>query len=589
MRSAREISFRLSQEAANVWLRFAKPRPGRVDPPSPLPAFPDPRHVADELRNTTFARDVEEIANSILDHKIPLLGLLIDTGADIRWRKDYVNGKETGTQYLRRVPYLDFNKVGDHKVTWELNRHQHLVVLAQAYLLTGRREYITEIERQLDSWFEQNPFQRGINWTSALEVAFRALSWIWLWHLAGRELNETSRAKLLAGLYQHGLHLAHNLSVYFSPNTHLLGEAVALHAIGKLFPQFRKSARWVKMCRRILQQEILRQVRDDGSHFEQSAYYHVYAMDMFTFHMLIESVGDMYKRRLKRMADYLSAVMGPSRILPLIGDDDGGRFFHPYGARDLFGRATLATAASLFCSTVWPWDAEDIPEQCAWWTDKRPPAADPKFKSRLFRDAGVAVFAEGPLEVVVDAGPFGPGSGGHSHSDTLSFVVRWGGEEILIDPGTYVYMGDPQWRNGFRGSAGHNTIRVDEKDQAAPAGPFRWMHKPDVGVVSWSENALEGVCKYRGITHRRTIRIESPGRIVVVDSIEGDGEHLVEQFWHWGDHRNGARLSVEGGQSTEIEGWRSRVLHVKEPASVTRVSYRGRLPVELRAVLELGN
>lgn len=95
---------------------------------------------------------------------------------------------ETGIPYFRRIPYLDFARVGDHKYIWELNRHQHLVVLAQAYRLTGRAEYLAEAQTQVTHWLTENPPLRGINWTSALEVAFRALSWVWLDALAGAVL-----------------------------------------------------------------------------------------------------------------------------------------------------------------------------------------------------------------------------------------------------------------------------------------------------------------------------------------------------------------------------------------------------------------
>jgi hypothetical protein len=96
-----------------------------------------------------------------------------------------VNASESETQYSRRIHCLDFSRVGDHKVIWKLNRHQHLILLGQAYTLTGVTDYASEISRQLESWIEANPFQEGINWTSALEVAIRAPSWICVLHLAG--------------------------------------------------------------------------------------------------------------------------------------------------------------------------------------------------------------------------------------------------------------------------------------------------------------------------------------------------------------------------------------------------------------------
>jgi len=98
----------------------------------------------------------------------------------------------------------------------------------------------------------------------------------------------------------------------------------------------------------IVLQQAKSQVRDDGSHFEQSAYYHVYALDLFLLHAALSETPDWYRATVLRMAEYLAALMGPSRILPLIGDDDGGRVFHPFGSRDRFGRATLATCGILF-------------------------------------------------------------------------------------------------------------------------------------------------------------------------------------------------------------------------------------------------
>ena len=61
------------------------------------------------------------------------------------------------------------------------------------------------------------------------------------------------RARFLTALNRHGRYLELNLSVYFSPNTHLLGEAVALHALGVLFPSFPRAARWAETGGRIVE------------------------------------------------------------------------------------------------------------------------------------------------------------------------------------------------------------------------------------------------------------------------------------------------------------------------------------------------
>lgn len=242
MRTMAELAFRARQEAANLFLlasppKFSGAKPGRL-------TLPNPHATAAALRGTDYAQSVQATAEEILAHRFPLLGTVIDTGPDISWRRDYLHGTESGLAYFRRVPYLNFASVGDHKFIWELNRHQHLHLLAQAFVFTGREEFKREIFSQLESWFDQNPFQRGINWASALEVAFRTLSWIWVYHLMAAEMPDSFGSRFVTELYRHGRHLAENLSIYFSPNTHLLGEAVALHALGTLFPGFPESLRW---------------------------------------------------------------------------------------------------------------------------------------------------------------------------------------------------------------------------------------------------------------------------------------------------------------------------------------------------------
>jgi hypothetical protein len=607
VRSAREIRFRLRQEFAN--LRMLTARPPVVDVsafPSPLPGLSNPAPVVARLTGTPFAQRVERAANSILEHKFPILGLEIDAGPEIHWRRDYVNVVETGTDYFRRIPYLDFSSAGDHKIIWELNRHQHLVLLAQAFRLTGRDPYLAEIVRELDSWSRENPPARGINWASALEVAFRALSWIWVYHLAGDRLPVRVRRDLLGNLALHARHLESNLSVYFSPNTHLLGEAVALYAVGRLFPAFPGAARWERMGGKIVQQELLHQVREDGSHFEQSAYYHVYALDLFQFHAALTGQFDY---RLARMADYLEALMGPARRLPLLGDDDGGRVFHPYGARDAFGRATLATSAALSGNSKWLPYPHDLQEQAAWWLGDSvfdlAPGLPRQLPSQLFPDAGVAILNAGEVHLTVDAGPFGPWSGGHSHSDTLSVTLFWKNRELLIDPGTYTYVSSVEWRNRFRGSQAHNTVRVDGLDQATATGPFSWLGRPEPRILKWrtdeGRDDLDASWSSGGITHRRRVRFQKPDLIYILDEMSGPpGEHLLEQFWHFGDEEVEAispyRFRMAGavdlvlGEGSEIvqeDGWRSVAFGQKSPAIVLRVTRRAPLPARMFALIDL--
>ena len=609
MRSSREIAFRLRQEAWNLRMWLWPPKLPAAASRTMAPTLPDASPVAERLRDSAYARQVVSLADEILTHRFRLLGLVLDLGENIEWRRDLGHNKTTGLAYARRIPYLDFERAGDHKIIWELNRHQHLVILAQAFLFTGREEFLRETERQLTSWWQQNPMLQGINWCSALEVAFRALSWIWLDHLAGRQLRV--RDQLLESLYQHGCYLEPNLSLYFSPNTHLLGEAVALEALGVLYPGFPPAQRWKQTGARVMDQELDRQVRTDGSHFEQSSYYQVYALDFFLLHRLLSGTEPARDQKLRRMAEYLESLMGPSRRLPLLGDDDGGRVFGlPYGYSQT-GRATLATAANLLGQDL-DFHKDEMAEQAAWWlgseiVDRVEAATGGSEHSRLYADAGIAVMQAAGIQVLIDGGGFGAGTAGHSHSDTLSLIIRAAKEEILIDPGAYTYVSEARWRNWFRGTAAHNTIRVNGRDQALPVHAFRWAEPPEVQLLAWEttteQDYFDGVCRYGGIEHRRrVVFLKGDLVMLVLDELQGPpGEHLVEQFWHFAlppqrvadrRYRIGREhrfwFSVAGSGQVEVteggeHGWRSPALGLKEPAPVLRVHNTCELPVRWAA------
>jgi hypothetical protein len=595
MRSAAEIKFRLRQEAANLYLLVAQPGfSGNV--PQQL-ALPDPHACAEALRGSSFESTVLAAAESILAHRFPLLGATLESGPQIEWRRDYAHNKTSAAQYFRRIPYLKFDVVGDHKFIWELNRHQHLLLLAQAHLFAEKQEYLRELFAQLESWLDQNPFQRGINWASALEVAFRALSWIWIWHICSSSMPEPLRERFLKSLYQHGRHLFANLSVYFSPNTHLLGEAVALHALGTLFPALPGAQTWQRRGAEVVEAQLSFQVKPDGSHFEQSTYYHVYALDFFVFYYLLAGRPARMVPTLARMAEYLSWLLGPARRIAFFGDDDGGRLFHPQGKRDEFGRATLATCGILLEREEWIGTREELAEQAAWWMgsevlSRARTSADLPKKSKSFSDSGAVFLQSKDLYLQFDAGPFGWGGAGHSHADTLSLVVWYRGEPVFTDPGTFTYISNPAERDRFRGTRAHNTVTIDGQDQAQTAGPFRWMLKPAVRLQSFvpteQGGLLDAVCEYRGFRHRRRVRLRGQ-QAIVLDEIEGPphNEHVMEQIWNLGPAAPQVHLSFSDPVQ-EIPAEFSPAYGVKIASRALVARRKGSLPLTVAMCLDTG-
>jgi hypothetical protein len=485
LRSPRELAFRLSQQVLGV-ASFVFPPPRFSENLRSLP-LSEPFEVdAEELR---------ELAESILRHEFPIFDRVIETGKGIDWRFDYHNRVGTPAVWFRKIPFLDFQRSGDHKYIWELNRHQHLVVLARHWANEHDPRAPAEIATQIASWDAQNPFLRSVNWASALEVAMRALSWIWVLHYCGAALPAETRARLGTMLLQHGVAISQNLSTYFAPNTHILGEGVALHALGMTLGR----EDWVDLGAGIVDRELRAQVLDDGFHFELSSYYHVYALDMFLFHYQLRGRPGHFDPVLRKMTRVAAVLQSSDGLFPLIGDDDGGRFYHPYGRRRAFAQTTRA--------------AGDFSEHLA--------------------SSGLSVLRRGSTHITFDCGPFSRGGAGHSHADALSLTMRVRGQDVLVDPGTFTYVRDAAARNWFRGTGAHSTLRLGGRDQADPVNPFRWENKPRVRRVEGNGWRAAGECSYREWVHGRSVDWSTHGRLLVQDTVTGPaGSGTLEQNWH---------------------------------------------------------
>ena len=82
------------------------------------------------------------------------------------------------------------------------------------------------------------------------------------------------------------------------------------------------------------------------------------------------------------------------------------------------------------------------------------------------------------LRIVADAGPLGYLSiAAHGHADALAFTLSAHGQELLIDPGTYAYHTEREWRDWFRGTAAHNTVTLDDENQSVIGGNFMWLQR----------------------------------------------------------------------------------------------------------------
>ena len=161
-----------------------------------------------------------EHAERLVAGEFDLLGLRgLRFGDPIDWHLEPISGKRNPLVHWSRIQYLNPSVAGDKKITWELNRHAHFSTLGRAYWLTSDERYANAFANQITSWIDANPPKIGINWASSLEVAFRAISWLWALHffMGSPALTPALHLRMLKMLQAHGRHVESYLSTYFSP------------------------------------------------------------------------------------------------------------------------------------------------------------------------------------------------------------------------------------------------------------------------------------------------------------------------------------------------------------------------------------
>lgn len=498
-------------------------------------------------------------AERVVEGRFDLLGYRnLDFGEPVDWHFEPVAKKRSPLKHWKQFDELATDETGDKKIVWELNRHQHFFTLGQAYWLTGDEQYAETFAQHLTDWMEKNPPGFGVNWASSLEVAFRAVSWIWAFHFFRDSASLTPALFYDAARYSflHGRHIEKYLSTYYSPNTHLTGEALGLYYLGTQLPFFERAAHWRKTGADILLAELDRQILPDGVYFEQSNWYQRYTADFYTHFSILENLNDKEKidensreklgENLGRQFDFLMHATRPDGTTPLVGDDDGGRSL-PLGESepDDF-RGVLSTGAALLERGDYKFVAKNFAEETLWLlgadgarsfenTDEFPPEQT----SRAFSDGGYFIMRDGWTEtdnyLLVDCGNTGALAGGHAHADALSIDLSVGGKRTLVDAGTYTYHESESARNCFRATEAHNTLTIDGASQSEPCGKFSWQTRASARLNHWIsqdrfdffEGAHDGYERLEKApaVHTRGILFLKNDYAIVRDFVETRGAH----------------------------------------------------------------
>ena len=508
--------------------------------------FADVRTLAPRIREIIGSDGEHSVlaqAENILRGHLPFFGdLAFDCGFPPDWFRNPLTGQsvspdERWTQMRFASPVY-----GDLKFILEPSRFLFVYPLVRAYALTGEERFPEAFWQAIENWARCNPPMSGPLWICGQECSLRILAWSLALHGFIHSASTTcERVALLTSMIAaHAWRTPQTLGYARSQRSnHLISEAIGLWTAGVLYPELREAQVWRRLGAQLLQEAVLDQITPEGVLQQHSFNYQRMILHLLLWAVRLAQVtgaplAEQIRIRTEAAYDFMRQWIDPvSGRVPNYGSDDGSLIFPLAQAayRDFrplmqLGATVLdrppLPAGSWDEPTVWFGAKASVKAACA------PPAS---------ADTGYFRLGDETSWAMIRAGHY---SRRPYQADQLHVDLWWNGTNLALDPGTYLYNGDAPWNNGFAGTAVHNTITVDHRDQMRRGGRFLWLDwaqaqgrvsvAPGQRFASHFEGEHDGYRRL-GVKHRRMVDWLPEAGWVIVDEVEGSGTHNVRLHW----------------------------------------------------------
>ena len=511
-------------------------------------------------------------AERILQGNLPYFGQLsFACGFPPRWFENPVTGESVSPQRPWTQMRFASPDYGDLKFILEPSRFLFVYPLVRAYALSGDDRFPQAFWAAIEDWARHSPPMAGPLWICGQESSLRILALSFALHSFINSPSTTSErvALLVSMIAAHAWRTAQTLGYARSQRSnHLISEAVGLWTAGILYPELREAQVWQNLGAHLLHEAVLDQITPEGVSQQHSFNYQRMILHLLLWTLRLAEIHraplhEDIRSRAQAALDFIRPWVDPvSGHVPNYGSDDGSLIFPLASGSYRDFRPLLQLAASVLHRPALqpgPWDeaalwfgvAPSVVQQTA---PPQPPSAEAGY-FRIGDEISWALIRAGRYT----RRPF--------QADQLHVDLWWKGINLACDAGTYLYNGPSPWNNGLAGTAVHNTVTVDGRDQMRRAGRFLWLDwaQASGGLHSSTGTALTSPVRsdhfegahdgYRriGVTHHRMVQwLPAVGWIIVDDIVDdivahndkdGAGEHHVRLHWLAADFPFDASLS----------------------------------------------
>lgn len=491
-----------------------------------------------------------------------------------------------------QIPDFD-PAVGDIKLIWELSRMDWVPAFAQR-ALNGDADALARLNQWLADWCTHNPPYRGPNWKCGQEASIRVMHLAMAGLILGQFRQPATGLRDLVRL--HLLRIAPTVQYAMAQdNNHGTSEAAALFIGGSWLASLglAEGSRWQKTGRRWLENRAARLIGPQGSFSQYSLNYHRVMLDTFCMaevwrqQMALPVFSARWYERTLAATQWLRHMVSPlNGDGPNLGANDGARLLHLTDTAYRDYRPSVQLGMALFANQRayaqdGPWNYP-----LHWLGVPVPQALAPPAGNLVADDGGFAVLRRGEAMAMLryPRFRFRP-----SQADALHLDLWLGGDNLLRDAGSFSYNTEPKWQSYFGGTASHNTVQFDERDQMPRLSRFlfgNWLKTSFLKPLSQDVLATHFAAGYRDghyASHRRHISL-GDSHLCVVDEVAGFARKAVLRWrvepgeWRLEGQRltNGAHvLSVQASMPLVrcelVEGWESRHYLEKSPVPVLEI------------------